>query len=584
MASSLFKVKENGKGTQVAVGANGTALISFDSGESWIKVNAGTENKLNSVAFGSVLGSEVWVAVGDAGTVVTSYDAISWTRKADFTDENLNGIAFGGVFMVVGDNGTLGLSDDLGETFVPHDPGTTEDLLDVTVDLGEYLIVGENDTVVTGTVSTLELECLIVESVNVAPVLSSAGTHQHSITESIETLESSASGTQRIVEIAVGGTVEAGDVYTIIVGETEYTYIAQEGDTTTTVAAELAALVNANPEYTATSDGAVITIVVNDPNNQTAITTETVNGGAVDDQTLGDSVIDGGSTTGTIYYQTVAENIFAVEVNDDPNGVYQASAIEGFVLFNGFPYKKLVDVTFAEVINLAESSSTDLLIFSLDINESVSAVPILFGFSEHDLSFSDVVNFDGSAENTKISDCSIVEPFSVGTSFDEVSEEYLFGIPSVWVVNTKTGAHSTYANFNCVDIAEFNGKQLAVFEEGLYELGGENDDGVDIDAKIYWVPSSLGTPKQKRIESIHIVMRNLDGNDLKLVTITDEVEERIYTKTIASNVAGLKTYRQLTTKGLSGTIWQVGIENTNSGDFVVDSAVLNSIELSRHFK
>lgn len=58
-------------------------------------------------------GSDLFVAVGDHGTIVTSVDGSSWTVRSSGTNNRLNGIAYGnGLYIAVGENGIILTSPD----------------------------------------------------------------------------------------------------------------------------------------------------------------------------------------------------------------------------------------------------------------------------------------------------------------------------------------------------------------------------------------------------------------------------------------------------------------------------------------
>jgi photosystem II stability/assembly factor-like uncharacterized protein len=109
----------------IAVGKNGTVLITdTGNGSSWIE-NLGaapTQFTLNAVASN---GAQTVVAVGTAGTIITSADGGStWTSISPVTNNHLNDITWdGNQFGVVGANDTI-LSSPDGETWTSHIPGT----------------------------------------------------------------------------------------------------------------------------------------------------------------------------------------------------------------------------------------------------------------------------------------------------------------------------------------------------------------------------------------------------------------------------------------------------------------------------
>lgn len=126
-----------GAGRFVAVGAAGTIISSSDS-ESWATESSGTANALNAVVFAS----SKFVAVGAAGTILTSPDGDTWTPQTSGTANALNGVAFGGgLFVAVGAAGTILTSPD-GVAWTPQTSGTAAILYAVTHGAGIYVAVG----------------------------------------------------------------------------------------------------------------------------------------------------------------------------------------------------------------------------------------------------------------------------------------------------------------------------------------------------------------------------------------------------------------------------------------------------------
>lgn len=95
-------------GQFVAVGAAGTLLTSPD-GTTWTVRTSNTNNSLRHVAYGAA----TYVAVGDAGTIVSSGDAANWTAQSIPTTQSFYSICFGpdAQFIAVGTVGTLAYSN-----------------------------------------------------------------------------------------------------------------------------------------------------------------------------------------------------------------------------------------------------------------------------------------------------------------------------------------------------------------------------------------------------------------------------------------------------------------------------------------
>lgn len=98
------------------------------------------------------------IAVGDAGSVLSSNDGLAWTRENSGTDQTLNGLAIrenNGVanrVVAVGANGTILFSDD-GKAWSPATisvPVSTN-LADVSYGNGTFVAVGAGGTILTST-------------------------------------------------------------------------------------------------------------------------------------------------------------------------------------------------------------------------------------------------------------------------------------------------------------------------------------------------------------------------------------------------------------------------------------------------
>jgi len=74
----------------------------------------------------------IFVTVGDEGTILTSSNGISWTKRTPGTSESLYGVTYGnGLFVTVGWNGTI-LTSSNGISWTKRDSGTSESLYGVT--------------------------------------------------------------------------------------------------------------------------------------------------------------------------------------------------------------------------------------------------------------------------------------------------------------------------------------------------------------------------------------------------------------------------------------------------------------------
>ena len=148
-----------GAGRYVAVGANGTIVSSTD-GVTWVAAAVNTPNDLRGVALGTFLTTtgtgttattttnNIFVAVGAAGTLLTSSDGLTWTLRAPISSSTMNAVVFGGQFVAVGNGGSIYTSTD-GISWQARVSGTTNDLNALARTSSGYITVGAAGTNLT---------------------------------------------------------------------------------------------------------------------------------------------------------------------------------------------------------------------------------------------------------------------------------------------------------------------------------------------------------------------------------------------------------------------------------------------------
>lgn len=189
-SNDLYALATNGNGSYIAVGANGTILTSGD-GQNWTVANSGTTNNLYGASFGNglyhvagangtlLLSSDIvnwqalnsqasvdlkgaaygalvdpttgtvtskYVAVGNAGAVVTSTDGTTWTAVPAIAANNLAKVTYATQFIAVGSGGGIFTSTDGTTWHAATSTGTTNNLNAVTPGLHGYIAVGASGT------------------------------------------------------------------------------------------------------------------------------------------------------------------------------------------------------------------------------------------------------------------------------------------------------------------------------------------------------------------------------------------------------------------------------------------------------
>lgn len=132
---------------------------------------------------------------------------------------------------------------------------------------------------------------------------------------------------------------------------------------------------------------------------------------------------------------------------------------------------------------------------------------------------------------------------------------------SAWAINTSNKAHSTYSNFAPNSMAVFNGKSLAAFADGIYELTGDKDDTAYINAVVRTSLLDYGSPNVKYVPDLYLHGRDYSG-DLAVTVTADETTEVSY-QVPYDGQTGIRNRRVKLAKGVRGRSWQFEVRNVS---------------------
>lgn len=148
------------------------------------------------------------------------------------------------------------------------------------------------------------------------------------------------------------------------------------------------------------------------------------------------------------------------------------------------------------------------------------------------------------------------------------------------VMNTQTKGHLIYENFGFLSLVKHQGKYYGCNAEGIFELSGNTDNGVAIDASILTGISNLGVDAQKYVPEAHLKVR-CEGQ-LTVTTTIDELRQpEPYPVTFRAGQQGLHSKRCKMAKGVKGTSWQVEIRNVDGADFDLEKMELITVPTRR---
>lgn len=149
------------------------------------------------------------------------------------------------------------------------------------------------------------------------------------------------------------------------------------------------------------------------------------------------------------------------------------------------------------------------------------------------------------------------------------SDIVVSGSVSTVVVNARNFAIGEYSNFAYNSMAKFNGKYLYARADGIYEGGGNNDNGTDINASYKTGVIDVYIKHKQRLRDAYLEFRS-DGN-VELFTVGDEVNPRHYT--VVSSVDGTLHERRIKfERGIRDRRFNFGISNINGASLEIVSA------------
>ena len=198
----------------------------------------------------------------------------------------------------------------------------------------------------------------------------------------------------------------------------------------------------------------------------------------------------------------------------------------------------------------------DSILVSLEISDTYSVIGLLLGALEDSLSISD----------------SAVASVGDGTNFAPAVDDS----SRVWVVNIDTGTTSQYDNYGYASFYSYGGKNYGVAEDGIYELTGDTDNGVEIDALVDFGRTDLGSIYKKRVTSAYVDVGS-DGK-MELVIETDGQTSEFEANSFS---AAVSRHRINMGSALSGYYWNPVLTNNNGYDFNLASIMLEIMQLNR---
>jgi len=174
-------------------------------------------------------------------------------------------------------------------------------------------------------------------------------------------------------------------------------------------------------------------------------------------------------------------------------------------------------------------------------------------------------------------DAGVVDVFTVAIAVDGgvmlafTLDAALAQVFHAYVMNAKTAGMGEYTNFPFTSLFKHPLGYFGITADGLFQLTGKKDAGVNIDADILTGISTLGTDQLKLLPEAYLEIR---GGEMELTTIFNEDEEPDVYEEDFSDETRIKLQRFKLAKGADGTHVQLRLRNLNGSDFDLQSISL----------
>lgn len=151
-----------------------------------------------------------------------------------------------------------------------------------------------------------------------------------------------------------------------------------------------------------------------------------------------------------------------------------------------------------------------------------------------------------------------------------------------WVMNTEGAMPvSEYDNFEFNSLTTYDGVMYGTTDDGLYEMGADNDAGTGITAEMSSLMLDMGTSRMKRIRSAYLGYTSGGDLVLKVRSVSDgQLSEHWYKAREATAEAPREGYVQVG-QGLKSRYWQFELTNVDGADFEIDQLELHPLFLGR---
>lgn len=222
-------------------------------------------------------------------------------------------------------------------------------------------------------------------------------------------------------------------------------------------------------------------------------------------------------------------------------------------------------ITFS-TLTAGGSSFEDVIANAFAVSEAVVNLRQSIG------ELSDTLTMSEAQEFAQLLNGAINDGFIIGIGTIISGENY-----TGWVMNANTDAVSRYVQYPFNSFADLGTTQLGAMDDGIYELGGDTDEGVDINAAVLTGRDDFDESVMKRMLKAYLGLAT--NGQMYLTTITNENERRTYLLDV--NNTSVREAKIDLGRGVKSRYWQFEITNVAGSDFEIEAVEWYPVLLTR---
>jgi hypothetical protein len=141
-----------------------------------------------------------------------------------------------------------------------------------------------------------------------------------------------------------------------------------------------------------------------------------------------------------------------------------------------------------------------------------------------------------------------------------------------WVVNTESDAVSRYTGYDFNSMWDYDGRQFALKDDGLYELSGDDDAGNPIPWQLRTGLLDFGSPQRKRAPLMYLAWSSTGQAYLKVAVTSPQGRKEVHWYTLGTRTAEAPREEVCPIgKGLESVFYQFTLEAIDGARVDVDS-------------